>query len=66
MLRRAYQRALEISSQRLKEHELTPRQGMAIVAIGAHGAMSQAELGQDIAMEPANVSGLVDRLKKKV
>lgn len=65
LLRRAYYKALEHSSQTVKPFDLTTRQAAAIREIAARGNMSQVELGAAIGMEPANVHGLVERLKKK-
>lgn len=65
LLRRAYQQAFENSSRALEALDLTPRQGVALDEIRRHGTLSQAEIGEAIGMEPANVHGLVNRLKKK-
>lgn len=65
LLRRAYYMAREQSSAAQRELDLTPRQGAAILSLSYNVSMSQAELGEAIGMEPANVHGLVDRLKKK-
>lgn len=65
LLRRAYHMARERSQVRLREIDLTVRQSAALQSIAHHGTMSQAEIGEAIGMEPANVHGLVDRLKKK-
>lgn len=65
LLRRAYHQAREYSQIRLREFDLTVRQSAALQSIAHHGALSQAEIGEAIGMEPANVHGLVDRLKKK-
>ncbi len=65
LLRRAYGLAKEHSTAGLRGHDVTPRQSAAIQSIFQNESMSQAELGEAIGMEPANVHGLVDRLKKK-
>lgn len=65
LLRRAYHLARERSQVRLREIDLTVRQSAALQSIDHHGALSQAEIGEAIGMEPANVHGLVDRMKKK-
>lgn len=65
LLRRAYHLAREQSQIRLKDHDITVRQSAALQSIAHHGTLSQAEIGEAIGMEPANVHGLVDRLKKK-
>ena len=65
LLRRAYYKALEHSSASIRQFGLTTRQAAAIREVATRGNMSQAELGTAIGMEPANVHGLVERLKKK-
>jgi len=65
LLRRAYHRAREQSQIRLRDLDITVRQSAALQSIAHHGTLSQAEIGEAIGMEPANVHGLVDRLKKK-
>jgi len=59
LLRRAYQRATSNLARRINGHELTPMQFAAV------GAVSQNELGRLIAMEPANIHGLVGRLMNR-
>ena len=65
LLRRAYHLAREKASARLKELDVTPRQAAALQTLSMRAILSQAELGAAIGMEPANVHGLVKRLKKK-
>ncbi|MDB5571588.1 MAG: putative Transcription factor, MarR family [Hyphomicrobiales bacterium] len=65
LLRRAYHKARENSARRLAVHDLTPRQAAAMWELRRAGSLSQAELGAAIGMEPANVHGLVERLRKK-
>ena len=65
LLRRAYHLARERSQLRLNMLDITVRQAAALQALAAHPSLSQAEIGQAISMEPANVHGLIDRLKKK-
>jgi len=65
LLRRAYQRATSNLARRINGHELTPMQFAALARLWEVGAVSQNELGRLIAMEPANIHGLVGRLMKR-
>jgi DNA-binding MarR family transcriptional regulator len=49
----------------LKDVGITPMQAAGVMTLHARGPLSQAELGRAIGMEPANVHGLVARLKKQ-
>lgn len=64
LLRRVSQRAMSFTSSALAELDITPVQAVALMALQRAGALSQAELGRAIGMEPANVHGLVLRLMK--
>jgi DNA-binding MarR family transcriptional regulator len=64
LLRRAYYRAKSNTNRLLKGMGVTPMQAASVMTLQGHGALSQAELGRAIGMEPANVHGLVARLKK--
>ena len=61
LLRRAYFRAQRNAAEALAPLGLSPVQAAALGAL-AGGAMSQAELGRRLDMEPANVHTLVRRL----
>jgi DNA-binding MarR family transcriptional regulator len=50
----------------LKDLDITPMQAAAVMTLHRRGPLSQAELGRAIGMEPANVHGLVARLKKQL
>jgi len=64
LLRRAYYRAKNNTNRLLKGLGVTPMQAATIMTLH-RGARSQADLGRAIGMEPANVHGLVARLKKQ-
>jgi MarR family transcriptional regulator, lower aerobic nicotinate degradation pathway regulator len=64
LLRRAYYRAKSNTSRLLKNLGVTPMQAATIMTLQQRGTLSQADLGRAIGMEPANVHGLVARLKK--
>jgi DNA-binding MarR family transcriptional regulator len=63
LLRRAYYRAKNNTNRLLKGLGVTPMQAAALMTLH-RGTLSQADLGRAIGMEPANVHGLVARLKK--
>ena len=65
MLRRAYYRAKSNTNRLLKDLGITPMQAAGVMTLYRRGPLSQAELGRAIGMEPANVHGLVARLKKQ-
>lgn len=65
MLRRAYYRAKSNTTRMLKGLRITPMQAATIMTLHQQGSLSQADLGRAIGMEPANVHGLVERLKKR-
>ena len=64
LLRRAYHHAKNLTSGGLHEIGVTPMQAAAIMALRRDGPLSQAALGRAIGMEPANVHGLIARLRK--
>ncbi len=49
----------------MRDIGVTPMQASAIMALRRDGPLSQAMLGRAIGMEPANVHGLVARLRKQ-
>jgi DNA-binding MarR family transcriptional regulator len=65
LLRRAYHRAKGNTTRLLKDIGVTPMQAATIMTLRRRGPLSQADLGRAIGMEPANVHGLVARLKKQ-
>jgi DNA-binding MarR family transcriptional regulator len=65
LLRRAYHLAKNNTSEGLRDIGVTPMQASAIMALRRDGPLSQAMLGRAIGMEPANVHGLVARLRKQ-
>lgn len=65
LLRRAYQRASAHLAGHLRPHDLTPMQFAALMRLRESGPLSQNQLGRLISMPPANIHGLVGRLKKR-
>jgi MarR family transcriptional regulator, lower aerobic nicotinate degradation pathway regulator len=65
LLRRAYHRAKANTTRLLRDLGVTPMQAATVMTLHRRGALSQADLGRAIGMEPANVHGLVARMKKQ-
>ena len=65
LLRRAYQSACANLAARIGEHDLTPMQMATLARLWEYGEVSQNRLGRLVAMEPANIHGLVGRLAKR-
>ncbi len=63
-MRRAYHVAKNNTSAGLQSIGVTPMQAAAVMALRGGGPLTQAALGRAIGMEPANVHGLVARLRK--
>jgi DNA-binding MarR family transcriptional regulator len=64
-LRRAYQRHMAIFAQFMNGLDLTSMQFAALAALAQGGSMSQAELGRLTGMDPATMSGVDARLKRR-
>jgi len=65
LLRRAYQRASANLVDRIRAHDLTPPQFATLARLHECGRLSQNRLGRLVAMEPANIRDVVQRLKKR-
>ena len=65
LLRRAYQRASANLLARIGAHDLTPPQFATLARLNEEGALSQNLLGRLVAMEPANIRDVVQRLKRR-
>ncbi len=65
LLRRAYQRASANLLEKISAHELTPPQFATLARLHERGRVSQNLLGRLVAMEPANIRDVVQRLKKR-
>ncbi len=63
-MRRAYHRANNVTTEKLRAIGITPVQAAAVMSLHRRGPSSQAELGRSIGMEPGNVHGLIARLTK--
>jgi MarR family transcriptional regulator, lower aerobic nicotinate degradation pathway regulator len=65
LLRRAYQRASANLVERIGRHRLTAPQFATLARLYERGALSQNRLGRLVAMEPANIRDVVQRLKRR-
>lgn len=65
LLRRAYQRASANLIDQIGAHDLTPPQFATLARLYERGKVSQNLLGRLVAMEPANIRDVVQRLKKR-
>jgi MarR family transcriptional regulator, lower aerobic nicotinate degradation pathway regulator len=65
LLRRAYQRASANLVDRIGIHDLTAPQFATLARLHERGKVSQNLLGRLVAMEPANIRDVVQRLKKR-
>ncbi len=51
-------------TQRLAEHDLTMRDMAALAVLGQSGAVTHAELGRRLGLDPSDVTALVDQLRE--
>ena len=65
VLRRAHQNATKIFNAVMGEFGVTPTQFAALAKLDDVGRVSQNELGRLTAMDPATISGVVNRLFKQ-
>jgi DNA-binding MarR family transcriptional regulator len=65
VLRRAHQNATKIFNAVMGEFGVTPTQFAALAKLDDIGRVSQNELGRLTAMDPATISGVVNRLLKQ-
>ena len=62
LLAKAYQRAHAISKRRLAPYGLTPVQQLVLAALNEEDGVSSSDLGKKVAIDPATLSGLLDRM----
>ncbi len=65
LLRRAYQRASVNLAEKIGAYDLTAPQFATLARLHERGKVSQNLLGRLVAMEPANIRDVVQRLKKR-
>ena len=64
-LRKVHQQASEVFARVMAGYDVTPTQFAALTKLCDEGAVSQNALGRLTAMDPATMSGVVNRLKKR-
>ncbi len=62
LLAKAYQRAHAIAKRRLLPYGLTPVQQLVLAALGEEDGISSSDLGKKVSMDPATLSGMLDRM----
>ena len=62
LLAKAYQRAHAIFKRRLAPYGLTPVQQLVLAALDEEDGVSSCDLGKKVAIDPATLSGLLDRM----
>lgn len=65
LLRQAHQFASEIFQSELGQHQITPTQFSTLIRLEDCGELSQGDLGEMTAMDPATLLGVVQRLAKR-
>jgi DNA-binding MarR family transcriptional regulator len=64
-LRFAYQRAVAVLSEEIRDFSLTPIQVSILARLHERGPTTQNRLGRSLGMEPANVRDVVQRLARR-
>jgi DNA-binding MarR family transcriptional regulator len=64
LLRKAHQHATTVFTRVAGDYRVTPPQLAVIATLSKHGEISQSRLGQEIAMDPATLFGVVQRMAK--
>ncbi|MCK8784574.1 MarR family winged helix-turn-helix transcriptional regulator [Roseomonas sp. NAR14] len=62
LLRRAQQRHLALFQERIGEVSITPPQFATLLKLEEFGRVTQNRLGRSVAMDPATIQGVVQRL----
>ena len=65
LLRCAHQKAGGLTTEKIRNYDLTNVQFSTLARLLEYGPMSQNQLGRVVAMPPANIHSLVARLKKR-
>jgi DNA-binding MarR family transcriptional regulator len=65
LLRRAHQYASEVFQARIGKRNLTPQQFSVLVTLLERREIAQTRLGDHVAMDPATVLGVVQRLAQR-
>ncbi len=62
LLSKAYQRSYAIAKRRFAPYGLTPVQQLVLAALELEDGISSSDLGKKLAMDPATLSGILERL----
>ena len=65
LLRRAHQYASEVFQAKIGDRNLTPQQFSVLVTLLERREIAQTKLGDQVAMDPATVLGVVQRLAQR-
>lgn len=65
LLAKAYQRAHAVTKRRLAAYGLTPVQQLVLAAVSQNEGISAGVLGVKIALDPATLSGILDRMAER-
>lgn len=65
LMRRAYQRACAVFQSVMGDPDITPPQFTVLVKLQDERELSQNHLGRLVAMDPATIQGVVQRLKSR-
>jgi DNA-binding MarR family transcriptional regulator len=65
LLRRAHQYASEVFQSKIGKRNITPQQFSVLVTLLAEREIAQTRLGAHVAMDPATVLGVVQRLAQR-
>jgi DNA-binding MarR family transcriptional regulator len=62
LLAKAYQRAHSVAKQRMASYGLTPIQQLVLGALSQEEGISAGDLGKKLVLDPATLSGILDRM----
>jgi MarR family transcriptional regulator, lower aerobic nicotinate degradation pathway regulator len=65
LLAKAYQRGYACLKRRLEAYGLTPMQQLVAAAVSVQEGISAGELGKKLTLDPATLSGVLDRMAER-
>ena len=65
LLRKAHQAASEVFQSQVAPYQVTPTQFSTLIRLDDQGELSQSDLGELTAMDPATLLGVIQRLSKR-
>jgi DNA-binding MarR family transcriptional regulator len=65
LLAKAYQRAHGLAKRRLAAYGLTPIQQLVLAVLSREEGMSAGDLGKKLVLDPATLSGILDRMAER-